>query len=295
MFKRGHSQEVRRGRLPLAKLDYLQTLLVRSAAGAAAAAARAFGGAIGGAVRGGWRAAAEAVAVAGRQQQGVGAAEGQEGGVAVAGSMFPEIAVSEPGAEAEEGEADQEPGSGKEDGVAASRRQTGGGPKDVGAAARAQAPLGAGLRVAEEGERADAADAAAAGDSFAVRTRQAADMLRAALVERGIPPRLAAAGRIPLTPCRYPYQAGHALRSRYDQCYSDPSRAGSSIMAALSEVGLVPRLDVLSLEEAERAFPVTEPPDVMPKYLRKLSLEEVLGEGGVGKVGGLEGGLEVGR
>ena len=284
MFKRGHSQEVRRGRLPLAKLDYLQTLLVRSAAGAAAAAARAFGGAIGGAVREGWRAAAEALAVAGQQQQGVGAAEGQEGGVAVAGSMFPEIAgveaVSEPCAEAEEGEADREPGSGKEDGVAASRRQTGGGLKDVGAAARAQAPLGAGLRVAEEGERADAADAAAAGDSFAVRTRQAADMLRAALVERGIPPRLAAAGRIPLTPCRYPYQAGHALRSRYDQCYSDPSRAGSSIMAALSEVGLVPRLDVLSLEEAERAFPVTEPHDVMPKYLRKLSLEEVLGEGG---------------
>ena len=54
-------------------------------------------------------------------------------------------------------------------------------------------------------------------------------------------------------------------------------------MAALSEVGLVPRLDVLSLEEAERAFPVLEPPDVTPKYLKKLSLEEVLGEGRAGR------------
>ena len=203
VFKRGHSQEVRRGRLPLAKLDYLQTLLVRSAAGVAAAAVRALGGALGGAVREGWHAATEAVAGASRPageqagQQGADAAEDQEGGGAVAGSTNPETAPVV-----------LELGTGKEeDGVAASRRQTGGTTRDGASVAVAvgdagvHVPLGIETRVAEkageeeeDGAAAAAAAAAAAGDSFAVRTQQAADMLRAALVERGIPPRLAAAG-----------------------------------------------------------------------------------------------------
>ena len=91
----------------------------------------------------------------------------------------------------------------------------------------------------------------------------------------------------PTLPCPLPYQQSHTLSKAciVFTCHPGclPPRAGSSIMAALSEVGLVPRLDVLSLEEAERAFPVLEPPDVTPKYLKKLSLEEVLGEGRAGR------------
>ena len=48
-------------------------------------------------------------------------------------------------------------------------------------------------------------------------------------------------------------------------------------MAALSEVGLVPRLDVLPLEEIERTYPVMEPPGMTPKYLNKVSLADAIG------------------
>ena len=57
--------------------------------------------------------------------------------------------------------------------------------------------------------------------------------------------------------------------------------AGSSIAASLSEVGLVPRLDVLPLAEVELKYPVLEPPETRPKFLRKISLGDVIGKEGV--------------
>lgn len=51
-------------------------------------------------------------------------------------------------------------------------------------------------------------------------------------------------------------------------------------MAALSEWGLVPRMDVLPLEQVESAFPVKEPQGLPPKYIHKVSLTDVIGESG---------------
>ena len=57
--------------------------------------------------------------------------------------------------------------------------------------------------------------------------------------------------------------------------------AGSSIAASLSEVGLVPRLDVLPLAEVELKYPVLEPPATRPKFLQKVSLGDVIGKEGI--------------
>ena len=51
-------------------------------------------------------------------------------------------------------------------------------------------------------------------------------------------------------------------------------------MASLSEVGLVPRLDVLPLAEVDLKYPVSEPPETAPKFMQKVSLGDVIGETG---------------
>jgi hypothetical protein len=49
-------------------------------------------------------------------------------------------------------------------------------------------------------------------------------------------------------------------------------------MAGLSEVGLVPRLDVLPLQAIETAYPITEPHETRLRYLQKVSLADAMGK-----------------
>ncbi|KAG1668383.1 hypothetical protein FOA52_004893 [Chlamydomonas sp. UWO 241] len=70
------------------------------------------------------------------------------------------------------------------------------------------------------------------------------------------------------------------LSERADQAtrtaLSRLSSLWASFVRGVSDVGLIPRLDVLTLAEVERRYPVVEPTGLPPKYVSKVSLEDVL-------------------